>query len=245
MNVAFLSKIFQYILLTSRKFSIDESHGISHSMNVLHYAEKIYQSELPKHPILKQQKNIVYISALLHDMCDKKYVSEEAGLADLENFLIPVKRNIMPDSGCEIAGPGLGGFSKSRSEVSEISLNDDPVITPNELTVIKQIISTMSYSKVKRDGYPILGAYEIAYHIVREADLLAAYDFDRCMIYDMNRNKHDLESAFHHADELFKKRVLKHNEDKLFVTEYSQNLSKILHKNALKRMNAWRNIISG
>ena len=54
--------------------------------------------------------------------------------------------------------------------------------------IILKIISTMSYSIVKKNGFPNLGIYQNAYHCVREADILSAYDFDRCVIYDMYCN---------------------------------------------------------
>ena len=58
---------------------------------------------------------------------------------------------------------------------------------PEELNTIEKILTTMSYSKVKRHGYPNLGEYQTAYHIVRESDLLGSYDFDRSMVYKIRR----------------------------------------------------------
>jgi len=68
----------------------------------------------------------------------------------------------------------------------------------------------MSYSKVKKQGFPSLGKYQLAYHIVREADLLTAYDFDRCMIYHMSKNNSNVREAYYNAEELFHNRVLRH-----------------------------------
>ena len=53
-----------------------------------------------------------------------------------------------------------------------------PYIASEKLDIIFQIITTMSYSTVKKNGFPSLNEYQLAYHIVREADLLAAYDID-------------------------------------------------------------------
>jgi hypothetical protein len=44
---------FQYVINTSKRYNIDESHALKHSMDVLHYSNKIYQSELTKNPYLK------------------------------------------------------------------------------------------------------------------------------------------------------------------------------------------------
>jgi hypothetical protein len=107
----------------------------------------------------------------------------------------------------------------------------------------KQIMATMSYSKVKQYGYPIMGGYQKAYHIVREADLLTAYDFDRCMIYQMNKNGGNLEDAFKNANELFENRILRHNDDGLFLFDYSKKESLVLHQLALQRINSWKKIL--
>jgi hypothetical protein len=110
-------------------------------------------------------------------------------------------------------------------------------MSPSELEVIGQIISTMSYSKVKVKGYPDLGDYQLAYHIVREADLLAAYDLDRCIIYKMYNDSSDYNKALKDAFNLFDTRVLKMKKDKLFITNFSKKESTKLHKKAIKDLN--------
>ena len=204
-----LTKLFQYVLLATKKYNIDESHGLSHSMNILNFASDIYEAEVLNKPQLKEQKRIIFTAAILHDMCDKKYTNEDEGIQEISNFL-------------------------------------SDQMTQKEIEVTKNIIQTMSYSKVKINGFPDLKEYQTAYHIVREADLLTAYDFDRCMIYNMNMDKPNrcIYSAYSDADKLFMNRVLKHNEDNLFVTEYSNNLSRELHIVALNRINSWKKLLS-
>ena len=206
--MSLLSKLVHFVLLTTKKYNIDESHGLSHSMNVLHYANKIYEHEVKSYPILKNQEKLIYVSAILHDMCDKKYLDEASGLREIESFL-----------------------------------QEEDALSPTEINMSKQIMSTMSYSKVKQVGYPIMGGYQKAYHIVREADLLTAYDFDRCIIYKINKNGGDLEDAFKNANELFENRVLKHNEDNLFLFDYSKRESVLLHEIALQRISGWKRIM--
>jgi HD superfamily phosphodiesterase len=203
-----LSKLLQFVLLTTAKHQIDESHGISHSMNVLHYAMKIYTSELPKIPELKSQERTIFVSAIIHDMCDKKYMNEDEGIKEIEKFL------------CE-------------------------KITPDEIETTKQIISTMSYSKVKKSGFPIIDGLEknMAYHIVREADLLSAYDFDRSILYHIHQSKSDINEAYENASKVFNNRILRHEEDGLFITDFSRNEAINLKINAQNRMNAWRSIL--
>jgi HD superfamily phosphodiesterase len=206
--MSLLSKLVHFVLLTTKKYNIDESHGLSHSMNVLHYANKIYEHEVKSYPILKNQEKLIYVSAILHDMCDKKYLDEADGLREIESFL-----------------------------------QEEDALSPTEINMSKQIMSTMSYSKVKQVGFPIMGGYQKAYHIVREADLLTAYDFDRCIIYKINKNGGDLEDAFKNANELFENRVLKHNEDNLFLFDYSKRESVLLHEIALQRISGWKRIM--
>jgi hypothetical protein len=140
-------------------------------------------------------------------MCDKKYMNQQDGIEEIDEFL------------------------------------DTNKLTPVEINVVKFIISTMSYSTVKANGFPNLGPYKRAYHIVRESDLLTAYDFDRCVIYKINKNGGDLDDAFKNANELFESRVLKHNDDNLFLFDYSKRESVILHEMAMQRISGWKRIM--
>lgn len=205
-----LSKLFHYVMLISSKHKIDESHGLKHSMEVLHFAQSIFHMEVIKHPILQQHERIAYVSAVVHDMCDKKYMTESDGIRDIHQYLE----------------------------------ND---LTENELSIIKQIISTMSYSTVKKNGFPFMGPYQYVYNVVREADLLAAYDFDRCMMYKMhlcNQNKEmNMMDVFQDAEQLFQNRVFKHNEDGLFHTEFAKENYSTLQDQALIRMVSWKRLL--
>jgi HD superfamily phosphodiesterase len=201
-----ISKVFTFVMSMSAKHSIDESHGLSHSMNVLYYANKLFESEVIKKPYLREQERLIYVSAALHDMCDKKYMNEMEGIKEIEFFL------------------------KDK-------------ITPREVEMTKNIMSTMSYSKVNKNGFPDWKEYQSAYHIVRESDLLTAYDFDRSMIYHMSVSGVEIEGAYENAKDIFMKRILKHNEDKLFFTDYAKEESILLEKKAIKRMNYWKRII--
>lgn len=205
--MSLITKLFHFVLYASSKYNIDESHGLSHSMNVLNFAHNIYVNELPDFSFLKEQERIIYTSAILHDMCDKKYMNENEGIYEIEEFL-------------------------------------QEKLDPVEIEMTKNIITTMSYSTVKKKGYPLLGSYQIAYHIVREADLLSAYDFDRCMIYHMQKNKgSSIEESFENANELFEARVLKHIDDHMIGTKYGIRQSLLLHNHAKQRIRTWRKIV--
>jgi HD superfamily phosphodiesterase len=189
----------------TKKYNIDESHGLKHSMDVHYFSSKIYEHELPANPKLSTQTNIIYTSAILHDMCDKKYMNQGEGLMHIKDFL------------------------------------SDKLSIP-EIATVESIISTMSYSTVKKHGFPELGEYQTAYHIVREADLLAAYDFDRCVMFQMTQHNDNYEDSIKASIDLFENRVLKYIDDELFTTQYAKLLSKNLHISALKKLNSIKKI---
>ena len=187
---------FTYVINTSKTYNIDESHALKHSMDVFHTSNKIYNSEVKKFPYLETHKEIIYSAAILHDMCDKKYMSQEMGIDNIKKYM------------CEF-------------------------MTETDLEISSKIISTMSYSTVKKNGYPDLKEYQLAYNIVREADLLTAYDVDRCIMYGIMVEKLTYCNAVKRALELFDIRVLKYRSDNLFTTEYALYESALLHQKAL------------
>jgi HD superfamily phosphodiesterase len=205
--VTLINQAFRFVVQTSQEYSIDESHSLKHSMEVFNYANSIYESELLLNPNLETDRKIIYLSAIVHDMCDKKYMDEEYGIENMNKFM-------------------------------------KDYISSEELIVVSDIIKTMSYSKVKINGYPDFKEHQSAYHIVREADLLAGYDLDRCIIYKMMRDKFSYTDAMLEAKSLFESRVLNYRNDNLFVTNYSKNKSMLLHKKALKDVEKMSTLIN-
>jgi hypothetical protein len=202
-----LPTLLRFVQMTSMKHKIDESHSLGHSMEVVHYTNHIYMDNVIKYPELHNQAAVIYTAAIIHDMCDKKYLDQKDGIHQI-NDLLKHKMNY------------------------------------HEIDKIDQIISTMSYSTVKKNGYPDLGNYQMAYHIVREADLLTAYDFDRSIIYHMYKTDGDFLKSYENAVDLFNNRVLKHHTDNLFITDYSKKKGMELHNNALLQMKSWKKIIN-
>jgi HD superfamily phosphodiesterase len=194
-----INAAFQYVINTSKKYNIDESHALKHSMDVFHYANKIVHAEFPNNRFLEHQTDIISISAILHDMCDKKYVNENNGIIEIDNFM-------------------------------------KDYMNLQQREMVSNIVSTMSYSTVKTNGYPNFDAYQLAYHIVREADLLTAYDIDRCIIYGMMKENLSYKDSAQRAVALFEHRVLKYRSDNLFITDYSKQESLILHNKCLQNI---------
>lgn len=198
-----INQLFKFVIRTSALYNIDESHALKHSMDVYQYANTIFHQEVIKNPYLKDQKSIIDSCAILHDMCDNKYVDETIGLKNINDFLT----NKFPQE---------------------------------EIDTINQIIQTMSYSKVKEQGYPIIPKYQDAYHIVRQADLLAAYDIDRAIIYGMMVKGQSYEESLSESIQLFDKRVLQHITDNLFYHESAIEIGKKLHREAELKINELR-----
>jgi len=207
------SSLFHYVLLSVNKYNIDESHAVGHAMNCLYYSNQIFEEEVKKMPELKSHENIIYVSAALHDMCDKKYMNKDVGLQNITKFIQDLKKN------------------------------DDPLLNEEEIYVIKNIIYTMSYSHVKTHGFPNLGKYQMAYNVVREADLLCAYDFDRCMLYNMYQLNGNMEESFYEANDLFQKRMFKHNEDGLYFTKYAKMNYQAMELQSKQRIEHWRKLL--
>jgi|APSaa5957512493_1039668.scaffolds.fasta_scaffold79026_1 HD superfamily phosphodiesterase len=200
-----INQLYQFVIQISNEFNIDESHALKHSMDVFYHAIDIFEHELnlfnfKNNDEYIQIKNIISLSAILHDMCDNKYMNEDSGWNKINQLLIHF--NIHNDS----------------------------------IQMIKHIIFNMSYSKVKKNGYPSTffnDHHKFAYHIVREADLITSYDFDRCVIFGMYKTNLNYHESFNESLNIFDDRVLKYIHNKLFITNYSKNYAQHLHSNAL------------
>ena len=205
-----LSQMCKFVMNTVQKHNIDESHGLSHAMNILIFSNQIFKKEVRINPSIQSHEKIIYISAVLHDMCDNKYMDKDEGMCEINKFI-----------------------------------QDIDAVTPHEIDVIDTIISTMSYSTVKVNGFPEMGEYQTAYNIVRESDLLCAYDFDRCMIYNLyGNNTGNIGAAYNDASNLFQTRVFKHNQDGLLLTKSAQTMSIELEQKSVERMKHWENLLS-
>jgi len=177
-------------------------------MDVLHYTKSIYDMEEINNEKIKHYERVIYVSAIVHDMCDKKYMNEEKGIQEIENFL-------------------------------------QEKIWDWEISSVKNIISTMSYSTVKLNGLPNLGELQDSYNIVRESDLLSAYNFDRCMSYRLTKTPTaSVENTYKEACDLFENRVFKHDSDGLLFTQYAKMNHGSLKQNAQQQMYRWKTIIN-
>jgi hypothetical protein len=198
-----LDSIIRFIEKTCILFNIDEGHGLPHARTILFYCHKM----IPYYNLDERQQLTIEIAALLHDMCDKKYMNESEGIIRIEDFLLK----------------HLG--------LPKIVVGD-----------IETIILKMSYSKVQKNGYPdftYMKYLEIPYHIVRIADLLCAYELERCMEYQKRsggNRKECLEKMF----EIYENRISKHIEDGLINIEPAIEIARSLEETCRNDFHKYR-----
>jgi hypothetical protein len=83
--------VIEFVKATISEFDIDESHGLDHAYNVMSYAQVIcYDYVKAGQTLIQDVSNtsaveIILISALIHDMCDHKYMDELVGIERIRN----------------------------------------------------------------------------------------------------------------------------------------------------------------
>lgn len=112
-----------------------------------------------------------------------------------------------------------------------------------DIDIILKIIQKMSYHKIKKDGFPDINEYNDAFHIVREADLLAAYEFNRAVLYGIHKMSLNYKDSFVRSKELYFNRMDKHIDDGLFLTSYGKKYADFLNKIEINNINMLTNFI--
>jgi HD superfamily phosphodiesterase len=179
--------------------------------------------------------NIDESHSLKHSM-DVFYLSNKIYESELGNNSFLINHKNIIDTVSILHDMCDKKYMDEKEGIKRITNYLDGRLPQKEIDISVKIMSTMSYSTIKKYGFPDLGEYQLAYNIVREADLLASYDFDRCIMYQMLKNNEPYDKSFNDALNIFDNRVFKYNDDKLFTTKYAQKLSKTLHNKALKRI---------
>lgn len=180
---------------------------------------------------LKHSMDVFYLSNKIYEseLKSNRYISDHKNIIDTVSILHDM---------CDKK------YMDEKVGVERITNYLDGKLPKKDIDISVKIMSTMSYSTIKKYGFPDLGEYQLAYNIVREADLLASYDFDRCIMYQMLKNNEQYDKSFNDALNIFDSRVFKYNDDKLFTTKYAQNLSKDLHNKSLKRISNLNKILN-
>lgn len=187
--------------------------------------------------------NIDESHSLKHSM-DVFYLSNKIYESELGNSSYLINHKNIIDTVSILHDMCDKKYMDEKEGIKRITNYLDGKLPQKDIDISIKIMSTMSYSTIKKYGFPDLGEYQLAYNIVREADLLASYDFDRCIMYQMLKNNEPYDRSFNDALNIFDNRVFKYNDDKLFTTKYAQNLSKNLHNKALKRISSLNKMLN-
>jgi hypothetical protein len=78
-----LEQIIRFINDTCLQYNIDDSHDLRHSLEALGWSEQLTKGRT----LSPKSLQIIHLSCLLHDMCDKKYMDEAMGLDRIRTFL--------------------------------------------------------------------------------------------------------------------------------------------------------------
>ena len=96
----------------------------------------------------------------------------------------------------------------------------DIQMDPEEIQAVLDIVTTMSYSKLKKSikegviQYPDHGKWQRAYHVARNADLLEGYIVARCVLYNQHMYPSKTEDEhWERAEQLFNERVFLYASD--------------------------------
>lgn len=103
-------------------------------------------------------------------------------------------------------------------------------------SAICSIIDSMSYSKVMKYGFPNMKEYQTAYHIVREADLLCGYEFNRAILFGIHQHGLSYKDAFYESKNVYEKRVNNIINMHMFVTTFGQSLANRLYADELEKI---------
>ena len=79
-----MERVYSYIDECCKKYNIDESHGLKHSIDTVAWAKLLIDAEQSCAP---SERMILY-SAALHDMCDAKYRNPKEASEEIRNGLI-------------------------------------------------------------------------------------------------------------------------------------------------------------
>lgn len=189
-----------FVRQKSNLYHIDYSHNLHHSHMVRGLGFLIADND---YHLTKNQREVLYLSSMLHDMCDPKYTPRTQSILDVSNFL-------KQDCGVSaMTHDGVMNIITSMS-YSQVVKPDGSVNYPPWLLKEKN--------------------YKDVYHITREADLLSSYDLKRmihykrekmCLLYSSDIYKDILETVG--------TRISKLVERDLFVSPTAKNIASLLH----------------
>lgn len=181
-------------------YHIDYSHDINHSWRVKELGFLIAKND---YHLTKTQEEVLYLSCMLHDMCDPKYTPMVQEILNISKFL---------KTKCSLSMMVHDGVMN--------------IITSMSYSKIVQPDGTVQFPPwlVKEKNF------KNVYHITREADLLSSYDLKR-MIHYKHEKLGMLYSSDIYKDvlETVDQRMSRLIEKKLFYSPTAQKIAKEWH----------------
>ena len=152
--ISLIPIVEKFVEEKSQYYNIDMSHNLHHSLRVKEIGFVIAARD---HHLNTRQKEILYMSCMLHDMCDAKYIPHIQGILDVSNFM----RN------------QCGVSMLTHDAVMEIitSMSYSQIVKPDGTVKYPMWLST------EQNGWGEV------FHIARQADLLTSYDMKRMIHY--------------------------------------------------------------
>lgn len=152
--ISLIPIVQKFVEEKSQYYNIDMSHNLHHSLQVKEIGFVIAERD---HHLNTRQKEILYLSCMLHDMCDAKYVPRVQGILDVSNFM----RN------------QCGVSMLTHDAVMEIitSMSYSQIVKPDGKVEYPMWLFT------EHNGWGEV------FHIARQADLLTSYDMKRMVHY--------------------------------------------------------------
>lgn len=190
-------------------------------------AQKIDASHDEKH-----MERVAKMTERLNELCGKPVSQEEKDVMILAAFTHDLCDHKYTD-----VSAGL--------EVIDRWLERQP-ISEEQRRAVCRIISTMSYSKVKANGYPKdLGRWELSYHHTRIADLIDAYDIERCYLYQSHKHPAMEETQKWQAViDVFERRVLTQKDEFILpVAPYAAALVEPRHAVAADAIQQFKKLV--
>lgn len=183
------------------QYNIDHSHNLDHSRQVACLGLTIANHD---YSLTKRQYEILYLSCMLHDMIDSKYVPREQSIMDLTKFL-------QTDCGLTML---------TIEPILEIitSMSYSRIVKPDGLVEYPLWLEYDDYH------------CKDIFHITREADLLTSYDIKRMAHYKCEKLGFlTPQDIYHDILDTAQKRMRKLLEKKLFVSPSAKKLATMFH----------------
>lgn len=198
--------LFEFGVETIRQFNIDWSHGMDHALQVLKYARQIvalYQQDFPDRELIPGWPNV-----------------EAQRLIDVAALVHDwIDKKYMVES---------VGADRLRDRFDR----ENFPYTREILMIITSISFSKRVARKKQDLPMIdLGPLQLAAEIVADADMLDAYDPERCLTFQRRFNYPE-ERQRQIVKEVLVDRVLQYL-DHYMHTPYGQELAKPLHDQLL------------